>query len=156
MGCFRCQLQGGLDELAVPAMVYLSGLETAAYLRYGRTPPPGIRVRMVIDSGSRYCSLTPALLQQLQPGVTGHFHVQTTIGEQTSEQFRVQLAFPQAGLRTVDNLKVASLPMPQTYRGEYQGIIGRNLLRHWYFYHAGPLRRFTIRDRPSLWTWLCS
>lgn len=156
MGVYRSTLAAELDEITVPAVVCLTLEELAVNRRYGLLLHPTIPVRLVVDNGSRYCSLTPAVLQQLKPRSEGQFLLQGPLAEQSVEHFSVRLEFPTAGLQPVDNLKVVSLPMPPKFGGAYQGIIGRDLLRHWYFYHAGPRRRFTIRDRPSLWTWLCS
>jgi hypothetical protein len=91
-------------------------------------------VGLIVDTGARYCTLKPELIEELAAAC---------------------LTFPLGTLAPLPAVLVAGLPMPADLAA-YDGVIGRNVLRGWESFYSGPRQLLTIRDRASFWGWLLS
>jgi hypothetical protein len=112
-------------------------------------------VGLIVDTGARYCTLKPELIEELALASEQSVYVRTHLGEGTASLYAACLTFPLGTLAPLPAVLVAGLPMPADLAA-YDGVIGRNVLRGWESFYSGPRQLLTIRDRASFWGWLLS
>jgi hypothetical protein len=149
MGILRNRVH---DELVVQALVSPIMEES---LR-GQDTPQRLFVHLIVDTGSKHSSLTPAVLGRLGCPPGRPVRVQTHVGEGVTNYYAVRLEFPFSTLTPLPEVRVVALEMPIVFANYYAGVVGRDALRRWATLYNGPRRRLTVRDRPSLWGWLFS
>jgi len=153
MGVYRSRIPKG-EVLYLPSTLSITPGDSQAMTRLGGAVPRRLPARLVIDTGSRQSCLVPSLLDQLGSCTIGTVRVQTVFGRSIANLFRVRLEFPVGSLAPISSLKVVSLQMPSKLAGVFQGVIGRDILSQWAFCYSGFSGRLTIRDTPSIWSWL--
>jgi hypothetical protein len=142
------------DLLVVPVRVSQSvaGAGVAPQVRGGR---PSTLARLIVDTGSRYCNLKPEFVDGLGLSLVRPIQVHTHTGQGATGLYEADMSFPGGTLAPLRQVLVARLPMPEILK-DYDGVIGRRVLRRWYTLYGGPPSRLTIRDTPSLGAWLFS
>jgi hypothetical protein len=152
MGIYRCEVE---DVLFLPVRVSFPRAEARLRLSAESEVSSPLLVRLILDSGSRYCSLRPHLMRQLRPPFLRRVEAQTQLGTSATEMFTVDLAFAEDRLAPLSSIRIVALGMPPRLRA-YDGVIGRDVLSRWEILYRGPRGRLTIRDHASFWGWLCS
>jgi hypothetical protein len=142
------------DHLVLPGSVLLVWEQEHAFRLLGRAVPSPVPVRLLIDTGSRRCTLLPSVIAHLNPEIMGTARIETSVATMDTNLFWVRLEFPGTSLAPIPELVVARAPLPASLRA-FHGVIGRDLLRRWeVFLYRGRLERFTIRDqRAGLFGW---
>ena len=153
MGAYRGRADKG-DPLYVQSNASLTEIDAQVLRLLKRPVPPALPARFVIDTGSRRSCATPALLSRLGCPSAGTIRIQAVTGPIKASLFRVRLEFPVGSLGPVTALAVAALEMPPKLAGDFQGVIGRDVLSQWEFFYSGFSGRLTIHDKPSIWSWL--
>jgi hypothetical protein len=143
------------DHLIVPAIAGRTSGRQQLDRLMGRPRGPLVPVRLIIDTGSKRSTLTPAIIAQLSPSQGGDAQLETSLTTASLSLFWVRLEFPDTPLALVSELAVARVPMPTPLQS-FHGVIGRDLLCRWdYLLYQGLRKRFSIRDIPSrFFTWL--
>jgi hypothetical protein len=142
------------EHLILPACVLLPLAQERDLHRAGLPVPVGVPVRLVIDTGSRRSTLVPSVLASLDPPPGDAVSVETGTGAKATTLFWVRLEFPETELEPIAHLPVARLELPPALRN-FHGVIGRDLLFRWeWFRLEGRRRRLSLRDTPSLFSWL--
>jgi hypothetical protein len=148
MGIYRSRVQ---DLLVVPVSISLPRTQRGQGWPASRQK----LVSLVVDSGSKYCSLTPDVFEELDLPFWRPVHVSTHLGEGSAGLYRASFAFPTSTLASFPAVTVARLRMPR-HLASYEGVIGRDLLRAWETFYSGPRGQLTIGDYRSFWGWLFS
>jgi len=143
------------DHLILDARALLADDDRQYLHALGRSIPPAVPVRLIIDTGSGMSSLIPSVVEQLNLQSVGRTRVDTSLSSGRSELFTVRIEFPGTSLNAIPDLLVARLGLPPSLQA-FHGVIGRDVLRRWeYFRYEGRRQRLTIRDTPNpLMRWL--
>jgi hypothetical protein len=143
-----------VDHLILPAVASLTG-GTQQFLRLaGRGIPSPVAVRLLIDIGAKRTTLTPAVINALNPPSGYDVHVSTPLAAGTATLFWVRLDFPGTGLTPFEQVQVACLAMPPGL-AQFHGLFGRDLLSRWEsFDYQGRRGCYSLRDTPGLFSWL--
>jgi hypothetical protein len=152
MGIYRGRVQ---DVLFLPVSVSLPYSPSQAAVGQRPRTPRRALVSLILDTGAKYCSLTPELVAYLDLPFRGPVRVGTHFGVGQTGLHGASFAFPGSSLSPLASVLVVALPMPSRLAA-YQGVIGRNVLDLWENFYSGPRRRLAIRDTPSFWGWLFS
>lgn len=151
MGKYKAGVQ---DQLILPGRVSVVAGRREALQLAGRAIPSPEAVRLMIDTGSRRSSLIPGIINRLGAHLGGAVRVETSLASVRADLFWVQLEFPGTGLSPVPETLMTRLPLPPRLH-DFHGVIGRDLLSRWeYLLYEGRRGRLTVRDSPSLWSWL--
>jgi hypothetical protein len=151
MGSYRGHVP---DLLLVPASVSRPSPDPVVEKK-GNPDAADVLVSLMLDTGAKYCSVTPEIIQQLGLPFLRPARVSTHIGQGAANLYVASLAFPASSLAALPTVIVAGLAMPPHLAGCH-GVIGRDVLRRWETFYSGPRERLTVRDHRSVWGWLCS
>lgn len=115
--------------------------------------PPGVTVRLAIDTGSGRTSLIPSALNPLKAQPREAVQMMTSMGSALVTLYWVRLEFPDTDLLPIPLLAVTRLSLPPNMAG-FHGVLGRDVLSHWESFHwRGRRGRLTIRDVPRWFGW---
>src|SRR5215468_3398300 len=89
------------DRLILPAHVLVTRGQEQALRLTGRTVPPSVAVRLLIDTGSGRSTLTPSILAQLAVPAAAPVRLATGAGTRTTSLFWVLLEFPGTSLGAI-------------------------------------------------------
>lgn len=139
------------DHLAISATVHPTRGQAQLYHLLRREVPSALPVRLIVDTGSKRTALVPEVLSTLQLLPVGVAHVETSAGTLQTNVYWVRLAFPNNTLNALPEFPVMRLPLPRSL-GDFQGIIGRDLLRQWEStLFEGRIGRLILRDSRPKW-----
>jgi hypothetical protein len=142
------------DHLIVPAEVGLTPGSEVSQRMVGDPVPAPVRVRLLIDTGSKRTTLIPGIIRHLNPPRGDDVRLVSALAVGMVTLFWVRLAFPGTGLALFENVQVARLAMPPDL-ARFHGVLGRDLLRRFEsFDYEGTRGRYTLRDMPGLFGWL--
>src|SRR5437879_2207649 len=137
------------DRLILPAQVCLTRGQEQVFRVMRRAVPTAVSVQLLIDTGSARCTLLPSVIARLNPDPLGVARLETSLAATETSLFWVRLELPLAGLAAIPELAEARVPLPPSL-SSFHGVIGRDLLRRWEFFHYQGRRGWlTIRDTPG-------
>src|SRR5258708_2014275 len=125
MGTYRVPVE---DHLFLPSVVRLSAGPAHFVQQSGEAVPSPVTIRLLIDTGSRRTTLIPSIIRHLGPPAGGEARVITPTGAVAAPLYWVRLDFPETGLASFDQVKVACLPLPPIL-SPFHPLLARDLLR---------------------------
>src|SRR6476659_2066440 len=122
MGTYHAPVE---DHLFLPSVARLSAGSAHFLQQAGEAVPSPVTIRLLIDTGSRRTTLIPRIIRHLGPPDGGEARVITPTGAVAAALYWVRLDFPETGLASFEQVKVACLPMPPIL-SQFHGLLGRD------------------------------
>ena len=142
------------DHLVLPARVCLPPDHARQLRSVGEDAPAPVPIRLLVDTGSKRTTLIPGVVRHLGLTPRGEARLLTPLGSPATDLFWVCLEFPDTGLTSFPEVRVARVPMPPGL-SQFHALLGRDLLSQLdSFEYEGRHGRYNLRDTPGWFGWL--
>jgi len=114
-----------------------------------------ITVMALFDTGASRTSITKIIADYLELEQVGFSKIYTAAGPATYPDYAVDILFPNAGLKSIENIKVGSCKLPYKNNlppdltmanSNFGALIGRDVMARWNIVWNGPTSTVFISD----------